>query len=396
MAAAKRPPVTERTLQGLKYFQLLGPLLARLRPAGTERDGVGTRQWFFDHSAALLLLYFFSPTLTSLRGLQHASTLAKVQQRLGVRRTSLGALSEAAHVFDATLLREVVAELVGRVCAQPLPPADEAAVRGLIAVDGSLLRALPQMAWAVWQDERHRAAKLHVAFEVVRQLPIAVTVTAGKASERAELRRLVQPGGFYVFDRGYLDYGLFQELHELPCRFIGRVQDNACSEVQEARPVAAAAGAAGVCGDMVIRRLGTPHHTRLLPQPFRVVRVATGQPAAASPPAVVVLVTNRLDLAPELVALAYRYRWSVELFFRWFKCILGCRHLLSQGANGVALQVYAAVMASLLISLWGGRPPTKRTYEMLCHYFSGWANATEVLDYINRLHPKPPPPPSKR
>jgi hypothetical protein len=314
---------------------------------------------------------------------------------LGVHRTSLGSLSEAAHGFDAALVREVGAELAGRLCAQPLLPADEAALQGVLAVDGSLLRALPQMAWAVWQGEHHRAAKRHVAFEVVRKLPVAVTVTAGNGSERAELRRLVQPGGFYVFDRGYVDYSLFQELHERPCSFIGRVPDRAFYEVQERRPITAAARAVGVCDDVVIRRLGTPHHTRLLSQPFRVVRVATGKPHTADPPDVVVLLTNRLDLTPELVGLAYRYRWSVELFFRWLKCILGCRHLLSQCANGVALQVYAAVIASLLISLWSGRPPTKRTYEMLCHYFSGWARVTEVADHLERLHLKPPPPTSK-
>ena len=52
-------------------------------------------------------------------------------------------------------------------------------------------------------------------------------------------------------------------------------------------------------------------------------------------PVALVLVTNRVDLDADLIALAYRYRWTVELFFRWFKCILGCRHLLSHSENGV-------------------------------------------------------------
>ena len=86
-----------------------------------------------------------------------------------------------------------------------------------------------------------------------------------------------------------------------------------------------------------------------------------GQDAADGTPDVLVLVTNRLDLDAELLAVAYRYRWAVELFFRWVKCVLGCRHLLSQGINGVRIQVYAAFIASLLISLWVGRAPTKRT-----------------------------------
>lgn len=220
---------------------------------------------------------------------------------------------------------------------------------------------------------------------------MGVTVTAGQASERAEWRRLVQPGGFYVVDRGYAAYTLFQELHELPCHFLARVQYNAADEVQAERPVSAAAQAAGVRRDCLIRRLGTAHHVPLLPQPFRVVLVASGKPRGESPPELLVLVTNHLELDAELVAVAYRQRWAVELFFRWLKCVLGCRHLLSQSENGVRLQVYVAIIASLLISLWGGRSPTKRTYEMLCFYLSGWASEAEVIAHIDRLHFLSPP-----
>lgn len=144
--------------------------------------------------------------------------------------------------------------------------------------------------------------------------------------------------------------------------------------------------------DAVLRRLGTAHHTRVLPQPFRVVQVTTGKTRQDGTPDVVVLVTNRLDLDAELIAVASRYRWAVELFFRWVKCVLGCRHLLSQGINGVRIQVYAAFSASLLLSLWVGRAPTKRTYEMLCFYRSGWATEAELITHIDRLHLKAPPP----
>jgi hypothetical protein len=329
---------------------LRGPLFAHLHTAGTQRDRAGTRQLFYDQSATLPLVYFFSPPVTSLRGLQQATTLAKVQQRLGVRRTSLGALSEAAYVFDAALLHEIIGEL-GVQLHPHVPVAAQEARRAWTAVDGSLVPALPPMAWALWQDEQHRAAKMHVAFAGLRQGPVDVTVTAGNAAEREEWRRLVQPGGFYVFDRGYADYGLFQALQDLPCSFVGRVQNNAVYDLQEERPLSAAAQAAGVRCDWTLRRLGTPHPTRLLPQPWRVVRVATGKTHADGMPEVLGLVTNRLDLEAELVALAYRYRWAVELFFRWMKCVLGCRHLLSYGANGVTIQVYIAIIASLLISL---------------------------------------------
>ena len=390
MAAPPSPTIPEETLQGFKYFRILGPLFTHLHTVGTERDRAGNRQLFYDQYATLMLLSFFNPTVTSLRGVQQTTTLMKVQKRLGIRRTSLGALSEAAYVFDAALLHEIVTTL-GAQLRPHVPLAEQEALAPLTAVDGSLLPALPRMAWALWQDDQHRAAKMHVAFAVLRQGPVEVTVTAGNESERAEWRRLVQPGGFYVVDRGYVDYGLFQELHDVPCSFICRVKDNAAYEVQAARTLSPTAVQAGVVHDAVLRRLGTAHHTRLLPQPFRVVQVATGKTRQDGTPDVLVLVTHRLDLDAELIAVAYRYRWAVELFFRWVKCVLGCRHLLSQGLNGVRIQVYAAFSASLLISLWVGRAPTKRTYEMLCFYLSGWATEAELIAHIDRLHLKAPP-----
>ena len=247
-------------------------------------------------------------------------------------------------------------------------------LRDLVAIDGSLLPALPRMVWALWQDDQHRAAKMHVAFAALRHVPVGITVTTGNGSEREQTRHLVQPGGFYVCDRGYVDYELFAQWHVLPCSFIVRVQNNAAYEVAHERPLSGAARAAGVTSDVVVQRLGTSHHRPCAAQPLRVVCVTTDKRHKDGTPIELVLVTNRLDLDADLIALAYRYRWTVELFFRWFKCILGCRHLLSHSENGVQLQVYMALIASLLISLWVGRAPTKRTYEMLCFYLSGWAS----------------------
>ncbi len=96
---------------GFKYFRLVGTLLQALHDAGTERDRAGNRQLFYDQYASLLLLYFFTPTVTSLRGIQQMSELSKVQQRWGVPRTGVSTLSEAATVFEAALLQDVINEL---------------------------------------------------------------------------------------------------------------------------------------------------------------------------------------------------------------------------------------------------------------------------------------------
>ena len=381
MANKRRPEVRASDLRGLKYFKILGPLLDRLHDEATQRDRAGNRKLFFDQYASLLLLYFFNPIVTSLRGIQQASQLDKVQKRLGCDRAALGSLSEASHVFDAESLHPLIAELASQ--AIPVVTGKEAeALRGLTAVDGSLLPALAKMAWALWLDEQHRAAKMHVHFDVLKGVPVEVTVTEGNGSETAQLRATLQPQRLYVIDRGYADYQLFQDIIDAGSGFIGRIKSNAVWTVVEDRPLSAAAVAAGVRSDRVVQ-LGGPQSGSVLKQSLRVVEVhITDERGQAI---VLLLATNRLDLDAELVALGYRYRWAIELFFRWFKCILGCKHLLATSQNGVTIQVYLGIIASLLISLWTGKKPTKRTWEMLQFYFCGLATADELLEHIRKL-----------
>lgn len=384
MARPRRIPIQERDLRGLKYFRLLIPLLKKLHRDAIKRDRAGQRQLFFDDYSCLMLLFFFNPIVQSLRGIQQASELQKVQRLFRCRRASRGSLSEAGRVFDPKLLKKIIGKLAKR--ARPLRTGREAeALRDLEAVNGSLLPALPKMAWALWQDNQHRAAKMHVHFHVLKNVPTEVTVTAGNASERDELRASLHAGGFYVIDRGYRDYSLFQDIVDAKASFVARVQENTAYRTHEERPLTAADQAAGVVRDVVIDKLGTEHHKNTLKQPLRILLVDTGKRLADGKPDLMILCTDRLDLAAELVALAYKCRWAIELFFRWFKCILGCRHLLSTSANGVTIQVYLAIIASLLISLWVGKKPTLRTLEMLQFYFTGWATLEELTSHIARL-----------
>jgi hypothetical protein len=383
MAAKRRPVIQDQDLQGLKYFKVLRPLLDRLHDDATARDRAGNRRLHFDQYGCLLLLFFFNPIVKSLRGIQQASTLDKVQRLLGCERAALGSLSEASRVFDPALLREIIGQLATQ--ALPLVHGREAeALHGLTAVDGSLLPALPKMAWALWLDPQHRAAKMHVHFDVLKGIPVDTTVTSGNGSEIEQLRATLQAHRLYVIDRGYAEYQLFQDIIDAQSGFIGRIRDNAVWQVVEERAVTAAAQAAGVRSDRIVW-LGGPQSGTVFQQTVRVLEVATGKTDAQGRPEILLLATNRLDLAAELVALGYRFRWAVELFFRWLKCILGCRHLLANSANGVTLQVYLAIIASLLISLWVGRKPTQRTLEMLQFYFTGWATEEELMAHLEQL-----------
>jgi len=98
---------------------------------------------------------------------------------------------------------------------------------------------------------------------------------------------------------------------------------------------------------------------------------------------VLLIATNLLDVPAEVVALVYRYRWTVELFFRFFKQVLGCRHLVSDDPGGVTIQCYCAVIACMLLQLWTGRKPDKDMHRMIGFYLSGWCGEAEVLAWLS-------------
>ncbi len=232
MAPPTKPPVTEKQLQGFRYLEQFGSLFERLHACGLDK--AGNRDFFYDQYACLLLLYFFTPTLTSMRGLQQITGLAKVQQFVGCKTVSRTSLSEAAYAFDPDLLRPIVAELAQQ--ALPVVSGPEAeALRGLTAVDGSILPALPKMVWALWMDETHRGAKMHVHFDVLKGVPEDATVTPAACSEIEQLTATLKEDRLYVVDRGYACYALFRAILDRDSSFIGRVKECTAFTVQEER-----------------------------------------------------------------------------------------------------------------------------------------------------------------
>jgi hypothetical protein len=215
----ERATIDPKRIQGLKYFKALTDLLGQLRDVGTARDKAGNRNLYFDQYVSLILLYFFNPTLTSIRGIIQASQLKNVQRALGCKSTSLGSFSEAASVFDAECLKPLVGQLAERIL--PASRFREAKALGtLTAVDGSLLPALPKMFWALWNYEHKRAAKLHLHFEVFKSAPVRAEITAGQACEKKSLHGLLEAGRFYVLDRGYEQFRLFQAIVDKGSSFV--------------------------------------------------------------------------------------------------------------------------------------------------------------------------------
>jgi hypothetical protein len=382
------------TLEGVKFLQQLEGLLQRLRPAQCHRDRAGNRRLFFDHLCGLILLTFFNPSLKSLRDLSHASRLATVRRKLGCNPASLGSLSEAMHLFDPSLLAEIAQELLDQV---PRSPTADPRLRALAhvptAVDGTLLLRLPQITQACFASRKDRGWKLHTHFEILRGVPTFAHVTnasgRGAASEKAVLKASLVADHCYVIDRGYEEFALFNAIVAAQSSYVGRVRNDHYFHQEELREVPPEATAVGVQED-ALGRMGSPKSQRIEhpdhPQRRIVVRVTVHEKrggrrrAAASQD--IILVTNLLDVPAEIIVLLYRYRWLIELFFRWLKCVLSCRHLLSQDARGIQIQMYCALIACLLIQLACPIKPNQWTYKLLCLYQQGWVSDEELLEHL--------------
>lgn len=369
-------------------------MLEHLHQAGCQRDHAGNRILHMDQYMTLLLLCMFSPICSSLRSMQQASELKKVQRKLGVPRSSLGSLSEASRVFDSELLIEIIDQLASEIkpVAHCAKLADIKAI--LTIVDGTLLKALPKAVDALWGDRNANAFKAHMQYELLKAVPVKSRLTDGKANEKAVLAENLEAGRFYVLDRGYAKYELLQQIIDAKSHFACRVNDDSVFEIIEDRPRDNDSLSAGICNDMIVW-LGCKSVRDDLRQPLRLIRLKTTEQTQYSAhtlpykgrkrPETMLLCTDRLDLPADVVALIYKCRWQVEIFFRFLKHVLGCRHLLSYCDNGIELEIYAAIIACLLIALYTGRKPTLRTYEMFCWYLSGWADEEELIAHIERL-----------
>ena len=97
------------------------------------------------------------------------------------------------------------------------------------------------------------------------------------------------------------------------------------------------------------------------------------------------IATNLLDVSADVISLVYSQRWAIEIFFRFFKQVPGCRHLISRDQNGIETQTYCAIIACMLIALWAGKKPTLQSYEMICFYFTGLADEDELMAHIEKL-----------
>jgi hypothetical protein len=352
-----------------KFRQLLARRAERFPKTATEMDD--RRTLLSDDYFALHLFSLFNPVVKTMRGLCRATDLPKMRE-VCAQRVSLGSFSAGQHLFDPAILEDIVRDLA----AQAQPSFGDARLReaskSLTAVDGTVLRAVHRMAWAP-AGGHGCSVRVHLHFDVFTQMPEDWSITPGNVCERKVWAKKIKAGQFYINDRLYSnEHQLLTRVREAGADFVMRLNSNVIlSPVETARELTAADRKAGVLWDQRMR-LGVKEGGPV----FRIIKISFADKE-------LLLVTTREDLPAELIGLIYRYRWQIEVFFKWIKSLWASAHWIAESPRGVAIQIYTLFIGALFLFLWGGCPPTKRQLEALQFFYSGFTDEAGLELLLN-------------
>ena len=223
--------------------------------------------------------------------------------------------------------------------ANNLLPALHPHLGNLVAIDGSLIDAVASMQFADYRDGAQKA-KVHLGFDLNRGIPEEIHLSAGKADERPFVTKILSPGQTGVMDRYYQCHKNFDEWQNAEKHFICRIRKATRKTILEERPIPAGSH---VFLD-VVALLGTKGQNQT-EKPVRVVgyRVDRVEYYVA---------TDRFDLTAEDVALAYKLRWDVEIFFGWWKQHLNVYHLVARSPHGLMAQILGGLITYLLLAIY--------------------------------------------
>jgi Transposase DDE domain len=384
-----RPAARGEDLFGAKYVRMLQDHLAWLRKAHPHPN----RTLFFDDVTIAYLLAFFTPAIRSLRTMEDFSQTEQMREQLGVDRLPRSTLSDANAVFDPTLLEPIIEDLRGRLPHLRHTDSRLAELTERVrVVDGSLFTVAADVAWALHQrrpdGKPMDTIRLNLQWAAGAGVPEGMTITGKGTSEAQALMQSLEPGVIYVMDRGYVCFELLDRIVHACSNFVLRLRSNndfipsESSDLQlKSRPLGKEDPAAGVIGDRIGRLVVVP--LRLAPPAGKWLReVTVFNPDKPDEP--LRLLTNILDVPAHIIALLYRWRWKIELFFRWLKVHAHFRHLTSHSKNGVTSGFYIAVIGVLLIYLHTQRPVSKYAYAMLSLVAAGQASLREIGPILER------------
>jgi hypothetical protein len=196
--------------------------------------------------------------------------------------------------------------------------------------------------WAQFR-RRKSAVKLHTLLDLCGNIPCFIHVSEGSFHEMEALDYLaIEPGAYYILDRGFVDFARLYRFHQGQAFFIIRAKESLDFRVAESRP---ADPNRGVKADQIIRLRG-PLSRRRYPVPLRRVSFTDRRSGRR-----LVFLTNNFTLAATTIAQLYKRRWQVELFFKWIKQYLRIKAFLETTPNAVKTQIWIAVSVYVLVAI---------------------------------------------
>lgn len=226
------------------------------------------------------------------------------------------------------------------------------------ALDSSLIRlCLNIFFWAKYRKAT-AAIKIHTLLDVKTSIPHFIHITDGLTHDVNILKELTfEPGAFYVMDRAYVDFDQLFRLHQATAFFVLRAKKNLQFKRQYSRPKE---GQSGIQADQTGVLTGF-YAKKAYPEKLR--RIKAKDPESGS---TIVILTNHMSLEAQQIALIYRNRWQIELFFKWIKQHLRIKSFWGQSENAVMIHIYSALCTYLIVAIVRKKLNIQQSlYEML-------------------------------
>lgn len=211
--------------------------------------------------------------------------------------------------------------------------------------------------WATFRKHKG-AVKLHTQYDVRTSIPVFIDVTAASTHDVNAMDNIkYEPGSFYIFDRGYLDFERMYFIHQAKSFFIIRAKHN----LQFKRMYSATVDkASGICCDQTGTLKGY-YSFKGYPEKIRRIKFYDKEQKRSF-----VFLTNNMHLKATEIASLYKHRWKIELFFKWIKQHLKITAFWGRSINAVKTQVYIAVITYTLVSIIKQKLNTGySTYEII-------------------------------
>ena len=196
--------------------------------------------------------------------------------------------------------------------------------------------------WAKFRKAK-AAVKLHTLVDLRGNIPRFIHITDGKTNDVKALDDLpIEPGAFYMMDRGYVDFGRLYRFKSNAAFFVTRAKSNMDYTRKRSRPVDKSTGLRSD-QDIVLNGTAT---ARKYPDPIRRISYRDLETHKR-----LVFLTNNSELPPLIFAQLYKSRWQVELFFKWIKQNLRIKAFYGTSDNAVRTQVWIAVCVYVLVAI---------------------------------------------